>query len=152
MEKTYAFAAKQVALWAGLLCFIVFLFMIYPILQTPNLGETTFVCGNASLPTFGGEEAKNGKILFIANCAQCHAKNMKDRLTGPPLGGWRNYFKDEKQVYLYLQNPKIYRKSTKNKALKAVLKEYDPTECMAFPSFSEQEVVSIFKYVDVNYR
>lgn len=150
MEKSYAFAAKQVALWAGLLCFILILFMIYPILQTPDMGETTFVCGNASLPTFGGEEAKNGKILFIANCAQCHAKNMKEALTGPPLSGWQQYFKDEKEVLKYLNNPKSYK--TKNKALKKLLKEYEPTECTPFPTFKEEDVAALIKYIDVVYR
>ncbi|MBI5914780.1 MAG: cytochrome c, partial [Bacteroidetes bacterium] len=28
-----------------------------------------------------------GKVLFKNNCASCHNKNMKDKLTGPALGG-----------------------------------------------------------------
>ncbi|HMT00593.1 MAG TPA: c-type cytochrome, partial [Saprospiraceae bacterium] len=31
--------------------------------------------------------ADAGKTLFTANCAACHAKNMKSALTGPALGG-----------------------------------------------------------------
>ncbi len=149
MEKSYAFAAKQVALFAGLLCFILFLFMVYPIIRTSNIDETPIVCGNTLLPTFGGE-AKKGKMLFITNCAQCHAKNMKDPLTGPPLGGWQQYFKNEKEVLTYLNNPKNYK--TKNKALKKLLKEYEPTECTPFPAFKEEDVAALVKYIDAVYR
>ena len=28
-----------------------------------------------------------GKLLFSNNCGSCHNKNMKDKLTGPGLGG-----------------------------------------------------------------
>jgi mono/diheme cytochrome c family protein len=152
MEKSYAFAAKQVALWAIFLCFSIFLMMIYPILQTPKLAEMPFVCGNAAMPTFDGEEAKNGKLLFITNCAQCHAKNMKDDLNGPALGGWRNYFSNEKEVQLYLNNPKKYIRRTKNKHLKRLIKEFEPAQCMPFPTLTEDDVASIVKYIDVVHR
>jgi cytochrome c1 len=147
MDKSYAFAAKQAALLAALVCFIVILLMIYPVLQPPQ-NEPQWVCGNALQEMAFSSEVKNGKTLFNHNCAQCHAKNMKDKLTGPPLGEWHNYFSNEKEVTTFLNDPKSYRKKTKNKALKAILKDYDPTECTGFPPFTEQEVASIMKYID----
>ena len=44
-----------------------------------------FLIANFSLSAAPTKEA--GKEMFIANCASCHNKNMKDKLTGPALGG-----------------------------------------------------------------
>lgn len=151
MEKSYAFAAKQVALWAGFLCFALFLSMIYPILQTPQSDDPQLVCGNAIEEMSWSSDIKNGKILFLTNCAQCHPKNMKDPLTGPPLSEWRRYFSDEKEFYLYVHNPKNYRKVTKNKHLKALIKKYEPVRCTAYPTLTQEEVTSIISYIDVKY-
>ncbi len=151
MEKSYAFAAKCIALWAGLVCFAVFLMMLYPIVHPPQSDEPQFVCGNAVKEMSLSSEIKNGKTLFISNCAQCHAKNMKDALTGPPLSEWRRYFSNEKEFCLYLNNPKSYGKKTKNKYLKALIKDYEPVRCTAFPRLTLEEVTSIISYIDVKY-
>ena len=150
MEKGYAIAAKLIALWIGLVVFAVLLMMIYPVLKTSQT-DITLACGNQFTPTFLGEKGHIGKILFINNCAQCHAKNMKDALTGPPLSGWQAYFSSEKEFYLYLQNPKIYGLKTKNKHLKRLIKEYEPSRCIAFPALTEDDVSSIIQYIDVKY-
>ena len=150
MEKSYAMATKLIALWIGLVVFVVFLMMIYPILKNPQT-DVTFACGNQFKPTFLGEKGHQGKILFITNCAQCHAKNMKDALTGPPLSGWQAYFSSEKEFYLFMQNPKIYGQKTKNKRLKQLIKAYEPSRCRAFPTLTEDDVSSIIHYIDVKY-
>ena len=46
---------------------------------------TLVIAASASL--IAGPTKEAGKELFIANCASCHNKNMKDKLTGPALGG-----------------------------------------------------------------
>ena len=40
----------------------------------------------ATLTMQAGPTKEAGKDLFVANCAACHNKNMKDNLTGPALG------------------------------------------------------------------
>jgi mono/diheme cytochrome c family protein len=45
-----------------------------------------------------------GKELFTANCASCHNKNMKDKLTGPALGGVRERWNDDKALYSWIRN------------------------------------------------
>ena len=152
MEKNYAFGAKLIALWSGLIVFGIFILMIYPILQTPKSKEIPFVCGNQFTSTSYGKEAQKGKVLFIENCTQCHAKNMKDKLTGPALADWRIYFRNEKEVVKFINNSKMYKKSNKNKPLKDLLREFEPSECTPFPTLTEEDVVSIFKYVDAVYR
>ena len=151
MEKSYAFEAKQVALWAAFICLVVLIAMIYPFLQTPKVSDMPFACGTYSLSPSLDSNALNGKMLFITNCAQCHAKNMKDALTGPPLSEWRRYFSDEKEFYLYVYNPKNYGKVTKNKHLKALIKKYEPVRCIAYPTLKQEEVTSIISYIDVKY-
>ena len=51
--------------------------------------------GLAPFLSFAEATPEAGKSLFKANCAQCHAKNMKSNLTGPALGGveerWADY-------------------------------------------------------------
>ncbi|MBK8557670.1 MAG: c-type cytochrome [Lewinellaceae bacterium] len=41
----------------------------------------------ASVVLNAAPTVEEGKSLFIANCASCHAKDMKSNLTGPALGG-----------------------------------------------------------------
>ena len=47
-----------------------------------------------------------GKTLFKNQCASCHNKNMKDKLTGPALGGvqerWAAYPKED--LYSWIRN------------------------------------------------
>ena len=58
--------------------------------------------GNLQLRAQDGAAAPDieaGKTLFKNNCASCHNKNMKDKLTGPALGGtqerWAAYPKED---------------------------------------------------------
>ncbi|MBL7816159.1 MAG: c-type cytochrome [Saprospiraceae bacterium] len=151
MEKDYALASKLIALWASFACLGVLILMIQPIIKTPK-SRNQIVCGNTLMPTFNGETGKKGKILFVENCAQCHAKNMKDRLTGPPLGDWRNYFSDEKEVTQFLNAPKKYRETAKNKSLRKLHKEYGQTDCTPVPNLTLEEVTAIFTYVNNRYH
>lgn len=41
------------------------------------------------------EELKKGQELFMANCASCHNKNMKDPMTGPALYGAEAIWEEE---------------------------------------------------------
>ena len=41
----------------------------------------------AQMTLHAAPSVEEGKTLFTANCAACHNKNMKDKLTGPALGG-----------------------------------------------------------------
>ena len=45
-----------------------------------------------------------GKNLFTANCAACHAKNMKSALTGPALGGVEAKWDSKENLYTWIRN------------------------------------------------
>ena len=65
---------------------------------------TLLIAATASLHAGPTKEA--GKELFIANCASCHNKNMKDDLTGPALAGteerWSAF--PRKDLYAWIRN------------------------------------------------
>lgn len=145
METKYAILAKRMALWSGLLAFVLFLWILKTFLQEPKY-EQPLGCGTSdSLPILT-DNASKGKILFHNNCATCHNKNMKDKLTGPALYDWRNYLKDENGMLLFLHNSKAYLK--KDKQLRKKLKEFEGTECVPFPNLNLEDVKAIIAYIE----
>ena len=46
--------------------------------------------------------AQDGKALFSANCASCHAVNKK--LTGPALAGVEDRWPDKQNLYAWIKN------------------------------------------------
>ena len=66
----------------------------------------TFLYVLLSFGTFAQPNVAEGKTLFKAKCAQCHNKNMRDKLTGPALGGveerWAEY--DREDLYKWIRN------------------------------------------------
>ena len=102
-----------------------------------------FVSANLS-----AADSKVGKTLFITNCAQCHAKNMKDKLTGPPLGkAIENWGGDMKGVYSWVRNSQAMIAAGNARAV-AVWNEYKPTQMNAFPTLKDEDIDNIFAYVD----
>ena len=102
-----------------------------------------FVSANLS-----AADSKVGKTLFITNCAQCHAKNMKDKLTGPPLGkAIENWSGDMKGIYSWVRNSQAMIAAGNARAV-AVWNEYKPTQMNAFPTLKDEDIDNIFAYVD----
>lgn len=89
--------------------------------------------------------AQDGKALFQANCASCHAVNKK--LTGPALAGveTRGPWGDRKEIYAWIKNPAGYAKG--NEYAANLIKEYNGILMTAFPSLSEAEMDAILNYV-----
>ena len=60
----------------------------------------------ATISLTAAPNVEEGKTLFVANCAACHNKNMKDNLTGPALGGmeerWSGF--PRKDLYAWIRN------------------------------------------------
>jgi cytochrome c2 len=142
MEEQYAIISKKVALVCGLVAVIIFGAMIYPVFKNEPEQSKEFRCG-----TFTREGVSEGKTLFINNCAQCHNKNMKDKLTGPALYNWRAYCADENELHLFLSQKKISKSRELSKAYKKLKKEYAPANCMLFPNLTKEEVIDITHYI-----
>jgi hypothetical protein len=148
MEQKYAIIAKKIALLLGLVACLICFMLFYNVISKTKEPEVSFACGNARYSYNENSEIAKGKTLFINNCAQCHNKNMRDRLTGPPLHFWKNYFKDETEIWAFLKDSRTYLKKTKNRELKKLHKEYDGSECVNFPTLSLLDVQNILLYVN----
>ena len=96
------------------------------------------------------EEEKIGKKLFKANCASCHHKNMKDRLTGPSLINaqeeWAEYPVED--LYRWINNPMKLVGEGHPRATE-LWSEWGPSEMTAFPKLTPDEIDAIFEYVAV---
>ncbi len=97
-------------------------------------------------------DANKGKALFKANCATCHAKNMKSKLTGPALGGteerWAEYPRQD--LYDWVRNaPKMIEDG--HPRAKELWAEYKPTAMNLFPNLSDQDIDDMLLYVNNMY-
>ena len=93
-----------------------------------------------------------GKALFSNNCGSCHAKNMKEKLTGPALGGvvdrWGG---DLNAIYSWVRNSQASISSGQPRAV-AIWGEYKPTVMTAFPALKNEDIDNILAYVDGMYK
>ena len=91
-----------------------------------------------------------GKTLFKNNCAQCHAKNMRSSLTGPPLENLMvKWSRDTIGLQRYLNNSSEYIESeTVTKRFKEMYKEFGNGTNQHSNQFSEDEVHSLLLYIE----
>ncbi|MBK7359452.1 MAG: c-type cytochrome [Saprospiraceae bacterium] len=94
-----------------------------------------------------------GKSSFKNNCASCHNKNMKDPLTGPALGGsverWAAFPRAD--LHNWVRNSQALIKAGHPRATE-LWNQFKPTVMTAFPNLSDEEIESIFLYVDGVYK
>jgi mono/diheme cytochrome c family protein len=148
MEEKYAFQAKKMAFLLGFIAFIVSLFMLKSLLidTKKQQEEPQFFCGVGS--HYSSAIVNQGKAFFINNCASCHAKSMKDGLTGPPLIDWKQYLKDEKELLFYLHNPIKFPKKRMNPTFREMREIYTSSRCVSFPSLTETDIAALAAYID----
>jgi mono/diheme cytochrome c family protein len=116
-----------------------------------RIGLVLFFALSALLPSYAGPDKALGKELFIANCASCHNKNMKDKLTGPPLGGAQAKWNDDKALYAWIRNSQSFL-ATGHPAAVAIWNEYKPVLMNAFPKLTDDEIASMLLYIDEVYK
>jgi len=98
-----------------------------------------------------GDPSK-GQALFKANCATCHAKNMKSKSTGPALGGteerWAEFPKED--LYNWVRNaPKMIEDG--HPRAKVLWAEWGPSAMNMFPNLTDPEIDDILLYVNNMY-
>ena len=84
-----------------------------------------------------------GKTLFNANCKTCHRVDVK--LVGPALSNVYDR-RDLPWILAFVKNSQKVIKSGDPTAV-ALYNEYSNTEMTAFPTFSDDEIMSILAYV-----
>lgn len=90
-----------------------------------------------------------GKELFVANCASCHNKNMKDNLTGPALGGteerWAAY--PRKDLYSWIRNSQAMIAAGHPRATELWAK-WKPTAMNNFPGLTDEQIESMILHIN----
>lgn len=103
----------------------------------------------SSLTLFGQGNPDKGKDLFKANCAACHNKNMKDKLTGPALGvtlaDWSAY--PHSDLLKWVKNSQGLIAEGHPRALE-LWNQYKPVVMTSFPTLADQDIEDILSYID----
>lgn len=94
-----------------------------------------------------------GKALFKSQCASCHNKNMKDKLTGPALGGleerWADYPRED--LYTWIRNSQAMIADGHPRAVE-LWNEWKPTVMNPFPNLKDEEIENMLAYIDGVYN
>jgi mono/diheme cytochrome c family protein len=105
-----------------------------------------------SVSTLSAQNLDEGKNLFKVNCATCHAKDMKSKLTGPALGGveerWADYPIED--LYSWIRNSQALIATGHPKA-NEVWNEWKPVPMSNF-TLTDDQIANILAYVDGVYK
>jgi mono/diheme cytochrome c family protein len=107
------------------------------------MGLMVAISPNAS----AAASADAGKALFTANCASCHAKNMKTALTGPALAGVEGRWSNQADLYAWIRNSQAMIKKGNPRAVE-LWNQYKPTVMTAFPTLTDEEIGSMLLYIN----
>jgi cytochrome c2 len=88
-----------------------------------------------------------GKTLFVNNCASCHAKSMKDKLTGPALAGAQARWGDDKALYAWIRNSQASIASGQPRAV-TIWNEYKPTVMTSFAGLKDEDIENLLAYIN----
>jgi mono/diheme cytochrome c family protein len=88
--------------------------------------------------------AQDGKALFSANCASCHAVNKK--LTGPALAGVEDRWPDKQNLYAWIKNSAAFLKTGDPYATN-LYNEYNKVAMNNFPGLSNADIDAILGYI-----
>jgi mono/diheme cytochrome c family protein len=91
-------------------------------------------------------EAQDGKAIFNAQCATCHA--LDKSLTGPALRGveGRGPWGDRKELVKWVHNPGGYIPT--NPYTQDLAKQFNGQIMPSFPALSEADINAIFDYIN----
>lgn len=101
----------------------------------------------------GGPDIKAGETIFKNLCASCHNRNMKDKLTGPALGGtedrWASYPRED--LYKWIRNSSGMIAEAHPKATE-LWNEWKPTVMTAFPNMTNEDIENVLLYINGVYE
>jgi cytochrome c2 len=107
-----------------------------------------------SIATFAqAADINAGKDLFRNNCAACHNKDMKSKMTGPPLGGVQERWAEfpEEDLYTWIRNSQAMVDAGHPRAVE-VYEEYNKVAMLSYPGFSDEDIKNVLAYVDEVYN
>lgn len=92
-----------------------------------------------------------GKTLFKNQCAACHNKDMKSKLTGPALGGVQDRWDDEADLYGWIRNSQGMIAAGNPRAVE-IWNEWKPTVMNSFPNLTDEDIANVLAYIDCTYQ
>ncbi|MBL7826519.1 MAG: c-type cytochrome, partial [Saprospiraceae bacterium] len=102
----------------------------------------------ATISLHAGPTREAGKELFGANCAACHAKDMKTASTGPALGGtedrWSAFPKAD--LYAWIRNSQALIATGHPRATE-LWNQYKPVLMNSFPGLTDEQIESLLLYI-----
>jgi mono/diheme cytochrome c family protein len=102
--------------------------------------------------TFADQVIDQGKALFKANCKQCHNANMKDKMTGPALGGVRDRWESEELLYSWIRNSTVLALSGDSPYATQIYNEWKKSPMNPFPNLKDEEITAILAYIDCKFN
>lgn len=99
---------------------------------------------------FAQANLDEGKDLFRNNCASCHNKNMKSKMTGPALGAVEERWESEELLYAWIKNSQGVI-ATGNTYAVNLYNEYNQSQMQAFPNLTDENIANILAYIDFVY-
>ena len=90
-------------------------------------------------------QAQDGKALFNAKCASCHA--IDKQLVGPALKGVEDRWDDKKMIYEWVINSAAVIKKGYPRAV-TVYNEFNKVQMTAFPELKDQDIDAILGYIN----
>ncbi|BDS10163.1 c-type cytochrome [Aureispira anguillae] len=109
--------------------------------------EPVITCGNC-MQTSGkmSYEIREGKTLFLENCASCHNNDMVSDMTGPALYGVTERWKKRTDLYRWIQN---YQELVDEGHPRAVaMKDWAASEMVIFPNLDTTQISQILAYIE----
>ncbi len=107
-----------------------------------------FILASAITLRLSAADAAAGKTIFVNQCASCHNKNMKDKLTGPALAGsLERWGGDKAAYYSWVRNSQAMIAKGHPRAT-AIWAEYKPTVMSSFPGLKDADIDNILAYID----
>lgn len=92
------------------------------------------------------ELAKKGKMLFFANCASCHNKDMVSDMTGPALYEVEKRWEHRDDLIQFIQNPQALINDNHEYAVK--VSTLWPSEMTPFPNLDRIAIEAILRFVE----
>lgn len=111
------------------------------------LRRASAVCLFITILFFGNKTfAQDGRVLFQAKCASCHA--LDKQLTGPALAGveGRGPWSDRKKLYAWIHNPAGFAKTEPYAA--NLIKQFGGVLMTNFPDLTEKDIDAIVQYIN----
>ncbi|HMR44653.1 MAG TPA: cytochrome c, partial [Saprospiraceae bacterium] len=106
-----------------------------------------------SVSAFAQEaDIEAGKTLFRNNCASCHNKDMKSKMTGPALGGFQDRWADfpKEDLYSWVRNSQAMISAGHPRATE-LWNEWKPTVMNNYPNLTDADIDNVLAYIDAVY-